>query len=181
MRSVWHYLRHTDLYLLIIALCCSAYGSVLVYSATLSYETNKFIVVQSCAIALGLAIFVIASLVDLETVGRYWKWFVGLNIVLQLLLIPFGSEQGGNTSWITIGPLSIQPGELGKILFVFTFAAHLARERDKLNHWQTLLQLGLHAMVITGIVIVTSGDVGMALAYVAITAIMLFGAGLSLK
>lgn len=181
-RAIGHYIKHTDLYLLLVALACSLYGLVLVYSATLSYENSRYLLIQSFATGLGICAFVIMSLIDLENISRYWKWILLANIVLQCLLFtPLGTDSGGNRSWLDFGFTTIQPAELGKVLFILTFAAHLARTRDRLNHWQTLLTLGLHAMLLVGVVVVTSSDLGMALSYVAIAVIMLFGAGLSLK
>ena len=36
LKTVTHYLKNTDLYLLILALICSGYGMVLIFSATLN-------------------------------------------------------------------------------------------------------------------------------------------------
>lgn len=181
-RSIGHYFRHTDLYLLFVALCCSAFGAVLVYSATRTMDNpNKYVIVQLASVAIGVIMFILMSLFDLEDMSRYWKWFVLVNIALQLLLFPFGTSEGGNNSWLRFGPVGIQPGEIGKVIFIFTFAAHVAHEFDRLNHWRTLLGLGIHMMIIAGAVIVPSHDAGVALSYVFIFIIMLFGAGLSLK
>ena len=126
--------------------------------------------------------FILMSLFDLEDMSRYWKWFLLLNIGFQLLLYtPPGYGEGGNHSWLRFRSVGIQPGEVGKVLFIFTFAAHLEREYDRMNHWRTLLGLGIHLIIIMGAVIVPSHDMGVALSYVFIFIIMLFGAGLSLK
>ena len=182
LRSIGHYFRHTDLYLLFVALCCSGFGAALVYSATRTMEDpNKYITVQLASVGIGVLIFILMSLVDLEDMSRYWKWFVLLNIGLQMLLFPFGSSEGGNSSWLRFGSIGIQPGEIGKVIFIFTFAAHLAHEFDRLNHWRTLVALAIHLMIIVGAVVVPSHDAGVALSYVFIFIVMLFGAGLSLK
>lgn len=180
--AIGHYIKHTDLYLLLTALACSAYGLVLVYSATLSYGSDRYIIIQSISVALGVFAFIVMSLIDLENVSRYWPWVLLLNVLLQCLLFtPLGHDSGGNRSWLNFGFTTIQPAELGKVLFILTFAAHIARVRDSLNHWQTLAALMLHALLMVGTVVVTSSDLGMALVYLAIAIAMLFGAGLSLK
>lgn len=182
LHAIGHYIKHTDLYLLLVALTCSAYGLVLVYSATLSYGTDRYIIIQSVSVVLGVFAFVIMSLIDLENASRYWPWILLFNILLQCLLFtPLGMDSGGNRSWLDFKFTTVQPAELGKILFIVSFSAHISRMRDSLNHWQTLLILMLHAMTMVGTVVVTSSDLGMALTYLAITAVMLFGAGLSLK
>ena len=35
-KTITHYIKNTDLYLVILALICSSYGMVLIYSATLN-------------------------------------------------------------------------------------------------------------------------------------------------
>ena len=180
--SIGHYFKHTDLYLLFLALCCSGFGAVLVYSATRSMDSDKYIIIQLASAAIGFFKFILMSLFDLEDMSRYWKWFLLLNIGFQLLLYtPLGYGEGGNHSWLRFRSVGIQPGEVGKVLFIFTFAAHLEREYDRMNHWRTLLGLGIHLIIIMGAVIVPSHDMGVALSYVFIFIIMLFGAGLSLK
>ncbi len=183
-RSVGHYFKHTDLYLLFLALCCSGFGGVLVYSATRSMDTNRYIIVQLVSVGIGIFAYILISMFDLEDMSRFWKWFMVLNILFQLLLLtPLGAEDGGNRSWLRFGdsPVGIQPGEVGKLLFIFTFAAHLEREHDRMNHWRTLFELGLHLVIIFAAVAVPSKDVGVAISYIFIFVIMLFGAGLSLK
>lgn len=180
-QAIWRYITHTDLYLWGLSLICSGYGLVLIFSATRSYETNRYMLVQGFAILLGMLAFVIMSLFDLETIFPIWPWVLGLNVLFQLMLIPFGTDAGGNRSWIVLGPLSLQPAEIGKLLFVFTLASHITLVKDNINHWKTIVMLGGHLVLMMGVIMVTSSDLGMALAYFAIFVITLFAAGLSLK
>lgn len=179
--AVGKYITHTDLYLLLISLLCSGYGLVLIYSATRSFETNRNMYVQGAAILLGILAFVITSLFDFEALTPIWPWLLGFNVVFQLLLIPLGTAAGGNQSWIVLGPISLQPAEIGKLLFIFTLASHLSLVRDRINHWTTLLLLTLHLFLLMGVIMVSSSDLGMALTYFAIFVVMLFAAGLSLQ
>lgn len=179
--SACHYLKHTDLYLLLISLVCSCFGLILIHSATLSSDTNRFLYVQSAAILIGICAFIVFSLFDWESLTPIWPWILGANVIFQCLLIPFGKNVGGNSSWIVLGPITIQPAELGKLLFIFTFAAHVSLVADHINYWKTLILLGFHTLLLMGIIMVTSSDMGMALAYMAICVVVLFAAGLSLK
>ncbi len=183
MRSVFRYLRNTDLYLLFLALMCSGFSLALVYSTNFASGSLTRFKVQLGAILLGVVCFIFVSIVDLESMARYWKLFYVLNILLQLTLYtPLGYSEGGNHSWLRFGgSIGIQPAEVGKVIFICTFAAHLSSVFDSLNHWKTLLPLGLHLGLIVGVIILSSDDAGMALAYIAIAAIMLFSAGLSMK
>ena len=187
VHSVMHYIKNTDLYLMLLGLVCSIYGMLLIYSATLNPVTaldgsTKNLYVQGAAIILGLAAFVALSLIDLENLGDLWKIFVIGNILLQFLLFtPLGTEVNGQRAWLNLGVTSLQPGELGKLIFIFTIAAHMTEIQDHITEWRGLVSVGLHTLVMMGAVVLSSGDTGMAIQYLMIAVIMLFSAGLPLK
>lgn len=187
IKKVTHYITNTDLYLVILALLSSAYGMVLIYSATLNPATaldgsTRNLFIQGAAILMGLIAFVIMSLIDLETMSGWWKIFVLINIGLQMLLFtPLGVEVNGQRAWLDLGPTNLQPGELGKLIFIFTLAAHISEIKEHINEWRGLLVIALHTLIMMGAVVIASGDTGMAIQYFMIALIMLFTAGLSLK
>ena len=187
IKKVTHYITNTDLYLVILALLCSAYGMVLIYSATLNPATaldgsTRNLFIQGAAILMGLIAFVIMSLIDLETMSGWWKIFVLINIGLQMLLFtPLGVEVNGQRAWLDLGPTNLQPGELGKLIFIFTLAAHISEIKEHINEWRGLLVIALNTLIMMGAVVIASGDTGMAIQYFMIALIMLFTAGLSLK
>ena len=181
LKAVKHYLKNTDLYLMFLALICSAYGMVLIYSATRGSGSMRYVGIQFIATMIGLAAFVIMSLIDLEAMSNWWKIFVVLNVILQLTLIPFGTEANGQRSWINFGPMSLQPAELGKLLFIFTFAANLSEIREHINEWRGIIILALHTLILMGAIVLSSKDTGMAIQYFMIALVMMFAAGLSFK
>ena len=188
LKTVRHYLKNTDLYLLTLALVCSVFGMVLIYSATLnpvSWQdgSTRNLLIQGAAIVLGLGVFVLMSLIDLESMSGWWRIFVLLNIVLQALLFtPLAAEEiNGQRAWLDLGVTSLQPGELGKLIFIFTLAAHISEIRDHITEWRGLFVVALHTLIMMGAVVVSSGDSGMAIQYFMIALIMLFAAGIPLK
>ena len=187
IKSAVNYIKNTDLYLASIALLCSIYGMVLIYSATLNpasvYDgSTRNLFIQAAAIIIGLGAFVLMSLIDLETMSGWWKIFVLVNIGLQFLLFtPLGEEVNGQRAWLNLGITSLQPGELGKLIFIFTLAAHISEIREHISEWRGLFVIALHTLIMMAAVIVASGDTGMAIQYFMIALIMLFAAGLSLK
>ena len=187
IKSTVNYIKNTDLYLASIALLCSIYGMVLIYSATLNpasvYDgSTRNLFIQAAAIIIGLGAFVLMSLIDLETMSGWWKIFVLVNIGLQFLLFtPLGEEVNGQRAWLDLGVTRLQPGELGKLIFIFTLAAHISEIREHISEWRGLFVIALHTLIMMAAVIVASGDTGMAIQYFMIALIMLFAAGLSLK
>ncbi|MGN1031359.1 MAG: FtsW/RodA/SpoVE family cell cycle protein [Butyricicoccaceae bacterium] len=183
LRYIGRYIRHTDLLLLILALISSLFGLVLICSATATMEEGsaRYLTVQSIAIVLGIFGFIICSLIDLERFAPAWRIVLIVNIVFQLSLIPFGYASGGNQSWLRFGGIGVQPAEVGKLLFIFTFAKHVNLMRYKLNRWRSIAILLLHCAIIMAAIILPSRDVGMSLPYLFICIIMMFAGGLSLK
>lgn len=182
-KEIDQYVRTTDYFLLVLALLCSAFGLVLIYSATHSLDggSTRYMVIQSIAIVLGLIGFAVLSYIDIERFAPMWRLVFLVNILFQLSLIFFGYEDGGNKSWLRFGGIGIQPAELGKLLFIFTFAKHMNLLRYRLNRVKSLLMLGIHLLVVMAAIIIPSRDVGMSLPYAFIAVLMLFAGGLSLK
>lgn len=180
--NIKNYLINIDLFILITSITCSIYGVILVFSATASYDSPKFVLVQCGAIFIGIIAFVIFSLIDLENISDIWKIVFFLNLLLLASVLFFGtSGNTGNNSWIRFAGIGVQPGEIGKLLFIFTFATHTSLLKDTLNNWKSLLILLIHMGITAGFILLFSGDLGMGLAYIFICIVILFTAGLSLK
>ncbi len=179
-KTVFNYLKNTDLFLLLVALICSVYGIRLIYSATLTTGQIKFVVVQSAAILIGVGAYVVISLIDFEAMSGWWRLFYIINICLQIPLF-FAKEVNGQRAWIDFKVISLQPGEIGKLLFIFTFASYLSELKGEVSDPRGVIKLGMHALIMMGTIILTSKDTGMAIQYFMIALIMMFAAGLSYK
>ncbi|GLW70216.1 cell division protein FtsW [Kitasatospora phosalacinea] len=82
-------------------------------------------------LGVGLFIAVLLLLRDHRRLQRYA--YVGAFVALVLLVLPvFFPPVYGSRIWITLGPLSFQPGEFAKVLLAIFFAAYLAAHRDAL-------------------------------------------------
>ncbi len=172
-----------DFCLLALALFCSLFGLLLIYSATNSLEagSERYVLIQCVAIGLGLIGFAVLSYVDIERFAPFWRIVYVLNLIFQLSLTLFGYEEGGNRSWLRFGGIGVQPAEIGKLLFIFTFAKHITTFRNTLSKPKHVLLLLVHVALIMTAIIVPSKDVGMSLSYLFIALVMLFVAGLQLR
>ena len=112
--------------------------------------------------------------------AKIMRWPLGV-MALGFLAINLvaGVTSYGATNWLSIGGFTIQPSEFVKGTFIVTFSKHLDLVKHRINHPLSLLGLGLHAGTIVGLILL-SGDLGVALVYCGIVALMLFCAGLSL-
>ena len=141
--------------------------------------TKSNIVIQLGSTVVGIAAMMILSMLDYEEIVEklYGAFFI-ISVALLVVTLLFGTSMGTNLSYLRIGPVGIQPSEFVKASYILTFSRHLGYAKEKINSLKTLLGLALHAGIIIGLVLI-SGDLGVALVYIGITAIMLFCAGLS--
>ena len=141
---------------------------------------SRAFVMQLLMTVAGNAAVMVLSCLDYEYItDRYWVVIGVASALFLASTVLFGMSIGTNKSWLDLGFVTIQPSEFVKATYILTFAKHLSEVKDTINQPKTLLRLGIHAGIFIGIVLAT-GDLGVALMYVGITAVMLFCAGLSL-
>lgn len=142
------------------------------------------LIMQVAMTVIGIVIiFVIANIDYREVVDKlYIVMFLG-SVALMAVTILFGNAVGGNKSWITVFKagsfeVGIQPSEFIKATFIVSFSKHLDVVKDRINKVGSVIGLLIHAGIIIGLILI-SGDLGVALVYMGIVAVMLFCAGLS--
>lgn len=187
VKEIWtgikRYVRESDWLLLVLSLTLCCFGLLLIFTATYSAgNTLKHIVVQGMGMCIGAVGFVILSLFDFDRFPRLWILLFFFNVMFQLSLAVFGvAGDTGNKSWIPlVAGINIQPGEVGKIIFIYTMACHIDALKDRLNKLSSVLQLGAHAVITMASVYIISRDLGVALMYPLIFLMMLFASGISL-
>jgi rod shape determining protein RodA len=193
LRSLGKYIKNSfrrfDKPVLIFSLIITAMSLVTIFSARENFGTSK-LVMQAAMTAVGLCAIVVLVNVDYRLfVERYWKILWLVSVALLGITLVFGATgangaESSNKSWLTIVKIGsrefqIQPSEFIKIAFIISFSKHISLVQDKINKIKTLIPLAIHAGAIVGLILL-SGDLGVALVYVGIIAIMLAFAGLSL-
>ncbi len=94
--------------MILLALCCAAalFGILLIASATNYTGSLRYVIVQSIALVLGVALYAFFTFVDVEEASEKWKWIFAFNVVFILLLLsPLGVDpvqSGGNRAWLSI-------------------------------------------------------------------------------
>ena len=185
-QNIVYYLQRSDVLLMVLALVICLFGLVLIWSSSQpqikeGINPQRAIMVQCIGIGLGFAGMIILSLVDFERFPWLWIPMAVFNVAFQISLRWIGKEVGGNVSWIELpGGLNVQPGEVGKIIFIYTMASHMNLLRDKKNNFWTLLQLVAHMGITMVAVFAISKDLGVSLMYPLIFLAMLLAYGVSL-
>lgn len=185
--SIKYYIQHTDLLLMVLAMVICLFGLVLIWSGSQpqSFKVNpdRVMMVQCIGIGVGFVGLIILSLMDFDRFPWLWIIMAVFNVLFQLsLAIPgVGKNVGGNTSWIELpGGLNVQPGEVGKVIFIYTMASHMNLLREKKNNFWTLVQLVGHMGITMAAVFLISKDLGVALMYPLIFLVMLLAYGVSM-
>ena len=179
------FVHRADMFLFTMSVICALYGIVVIASATKSYENGsaQFVIVQTLALVLGILLFIAMTVIDVDIFAQHWTWLYGLSALLLLSLIPFGAvSDTGNNGWLRFFGIGIQPTEIVKLAFIIVLAKQLAYLKDykNLNSVTSVAQIVGHFILMFGLILVTAQDLGSALVYFFIFAVMLFVAGVKL-
>lgn len=176
-------IRNIDPVLFTCSILLSLISIVTIVGAVDNFGMSK-LYMQVFIFVVGILITLIVAYVDFRAlVDKLWMWMLAGSALLLILTLFFGSSgvnlETSNKSWLEIPFLGvmIQPSEFVKFTFICTFAKHVFTVQERINHPLTLLGLLLHAALIVGLIL-ASGDLGVALVYIFIIAVMLFCAGL---
>ena len=175
--------RRVDWVLLLCTTVLSVISLVTVYGAVDNFGMSKLKMQFAMTVAGVLVTFIIANLDYHVILDRLWLFMLIFSVGLLGITLVAGDTGAGvetaNKSWLTIPVvgIAIQPSEFVKITFICTFAKHLSAVQNTINRLRTLVGLGIHALLIVGLILL-SGDLGVALVYMALILILLFAAGL---
>lgn len=170
-----------DKKLLILMLVLSFVGIFAVYSATITYNTSRYVIIQAGAAIIGIAIAISMSFLDYRQFANKYKLVIILNAAILLITFIFGEgvTDKTNANWINLGFIKIQPSEFAKILFIYAFAVHLYYVKDRINKIFTALSLTCHAMIIIGLTFLQK-DLGTLTIFMFIFVVMCFAANLNI-
>ena len=177
------FVTRADMVLFTLCFVSSIFGIVMISSATATSKSGNagFVIVQTAAMLIGIALFVLLTVLDVDLIADKWPILTAICVALLLALIPFGEEGGtGNKSWIRFLGIGIQPSEIVKVIYIVLMAKHISylKEYKNLNHIFSVAQLVAHFFLPFALVIVISADLGNALIFLFIFVVMLFAAGL---
>lgn len=177
-----NFFRKGDLVLLSLCLGLTAFGCIIIASATNIYNTPRYVIIQVGAAILGMFIYAIVSSVDAEFFSEHRTVLVAFNIVILLLLIPFGVEHGGNKSWLDFAflPFEIQPAELCKFTYILIMASIMASHQNNPSSFTSVMHMVMHLGILVVLNLVLSGDYGVSLIFVFVFIGMTFAGGVNL-
>lgn len=169
---------------------CSIYGIVMVRYATLGMAagnalTNpaKYVLVQVFSMLIGIVLFVLLTIIDADLLASQWKILIVIDILLLVALVIFGQDDGtGNKSWIRFAGIGIQPSEVIKIIYIIVSAKQMTylKEYHDISSFMSVVQMAGHFMLVFGMIVVVSSDLGSATIILGIFLCMMFVLGVKL-
>ena len=123
------------------------------------------------------------SLIDVDVIAEksFILYIISFLFICTLFIWGIAGDSG-NRAWLRFGPIGVQPAEVVKIPFVIIVARTMIvlQERRGINKPASVGVLLAVFAVMFGIIVIASADMGSALVYFFIFAVMLFAGGLSL-
>jgi cell division protein FtsW len=177
-----------DKWLFGVVLLLVLFGLVMVFStsavmAKSSFGTPYYFMIrQGLWASAGLAALVLLMRVDYRSYNNRRFVFAAVGLTLILLVGVFAMRDSHNTHrWFRFGFASFQPSELAKPTIVLFLAYFLQTRIHKMDDWKgTVMKAALPPLVMVAL-IVKEPDLGTAIVCVAVTALMLYLAGMEVK
>jgi len=126
---------YADPVLLPIVVALNGLGLAMIYRIDLARDTD-LARAQLTWMTVGVVLFLVVLLVLRDhrrlQAFTYTSGFAAIVLLVMPLLPVLGTEIRGARIWISVGPMSFQPGEIAKVLLVVFFAGYLVLHRDAL-------------------------------------------------
>ena len=185
MRRLWNgireFYRRGDLLLLFLCVVATGFGIVMIASATRYSGSSRYLLVQSASLLLGILIYIAMSLLDIEILAEHRELLLAFNALLISMLLVWGvGDSVGNRAWLDLPmmPVYIQPAEICKITFVIAMAKTMSNNRSKLSSVKSVAAVAMEALLMIGLIVVISRDVGSALVFLFIFLVVAFVGGI---
>ncbi len=176
-RLVWI----TTLLLLVTGMCMVL--SVSVAGAVEGGDKFGLLRTQSVATAVGVALLIVIWRADYRKLRVASMAFLGL-VGFALLLVhipPFGRTAGGASSYLKLGPFTLQPSEFAKLALVLTGAHLLSMRRAQTGNFGAYVwPFGIIGLGMCGLVTL-EGDLGTAIIIGGLLLGLLWLAGMKAK
>ncbi len=156
-----------------VLLLCTI-GLTEIYSATKNISGDIAFYKQMAFVFVGVGMMFVIAAIDYHTIAEQIPWLYLASLAV-LIYTPLAARRiAGANSWIELGPVSVQPSELVKMVAVVALARYLADLH--LDRYMSLGQIA-KACLICGIpitLILLQPDMGTALTYLPILGVGVF-------
>ena len=132
-------LKPGDFWLMLIVMILVIFGLIMVFSASYYYSISQagnaysYLLRHGLWVILGIGVMILGASIDYRIYRKAAVPFV-IIIGVLLILVPFiGTTVNGATRWLSIGPITIMPGELAKPAVILFTAWYLSEKSDRIK------------------------------------------------
>ena len=173
-------IKKMNIFLLLNALIIVAISILTIYSATI-HKTPSFYKKELFWGVIGIFVYLFFSFVDYRKYAKYYKVLYIMNIGILASVYVLGVKRLGAQRWIDLGPISIQPSEIGKVLAILTLSEFLVvKYRDRFVGLKSVIVAGLHILPIM-LLILKQPDLGTTLILTMTFCVIIFIHGIDWK
>ena len=182
-QTIREFFQKGDMILLLLCGVTTAFGCLIIASATNTMGSARYVIIQIVGALLGMLLYGMISSIDTEFFSEHRTILVVFNTLLLLMLIPFGTDNGtGNKSWLDLPliPFYIQPAEICKITYILIMASVMSSHQNRISNYKSVFHMVFHLVLLVGVNMVLSRDAGVSLIFVFIFIGMAFAGGVHL-
>ena len=171
--SIAHRLRRADMLLFLVALALGGIGVLAIYAAEADYR-QVYAINQAMGLTVGFVGAVVLALLDYRWLGRHLRLVYGVTIAMLVAVLVAGLTINGSQSWLSIGPVDVQPSEFAKPLTIVVLAGYVADNSFTYN--MTFVKaMGILALPV--LLVLAQPDLGTAMVFAAIFVAVVFVGG----
>jgi rod shape determining protein RodA len=174
-------LDNLDLPLVLVIVALACLGMLAIASATVEQPGREGLWQRQLVwLAVGAVLGTVVFVVDYHFWAEFSLLLHAIVVLLLVLVLLFGTEVGGNRSWLVVGPVRLQPSELAKWTTCLVLASYLTNRVRGSMGLRQMFEMG----VLVGAPLLLIGlqpDLGTALIFVPIFLAALLLGGLRWK
>jgi rod shape determining protein RodA len=179
-------IRHLDPALIMTTLCLTAYGAVMIFSASASkleeagVDPATYLKRQVIYAAVGAVVLLTLSVFDYLHLKSLAPILYGASVVgLLIVLTPLGTVAKGASRWIDLGFFQAQPSEMAKVAVIIAVGAFLADRRGDVRAVDVAVAVGIVA--VPAALIFLEPDLGTTMVFVALAGALLLIGGAKVR
>ena len=178
------FLKRVDWSLILVIFIIQVLGLINLWSTIHNVDTPLFefeqkFVAQIIWVSIGWVVFILATVINYNYFLKFSFLIYFINLLLLLLVFFVGESSYGAKRWIDLGFFKLQPSEPMKYALVLVLAKVLSKFSDEVQLKNLTKPLIL--TVLPFILTVRQPDLGTAMVFVGILAVMLLFIGISKK
>lgn len=179
-RRLW---RNFDWITLLIAILISVIGIVTIFSTTrLPYGASQapFYLKQLLWLGIGLAGLLVIVSFDYIWLSRLSIPLYVAGVALLVMVLIIGKTGMGAQRWISLGPVSFQPSELFKLIFIVMLAYSLSMSQELIG-LKSFLRTSFFVVMLPFLLILKQPDLGTALVLLSLFFLIMLAKGIQRK